>query len=37
MAQEGKIYLTFDDGPLTGTENILNVLQAESVPAPKDQ
>jgi peptidoglycan/xylan/chitin deacetylase (PgdA/CDA1 family) len=27
------IYLTFDDGPLPGTANILDVLEAESVPA----
>lgn len=27
------IYLTFDDGPLPGTANILDVLEAENVPA----
>jgi peptidoglycan/xylan/chitin deacetylase (PgdA/CDA1 family) len=27
------IYLTFDDGPLNGTRNILDVLEAEQVPA----
>ncbi|MDE1991088.1 MAG: polysaccharide deacetylase family protein, partial [Rhizobiaceae bacterium] len=27
------IYLTFDDGPLPGTENILSVLRQEKVPA----
>ena len=27
------IYLTFDDGPLNGTSNILDVLEAEQVPA----
>src|SRR5438445_8924850 len=27
------VYLTFDDGPLNGTANILDVLQAEQVPA----
>ncbi|MER9653674.1 polysaccharide deacetylase family protein [Mesorhizobium sp. M0152] len=27
------IYLTFDDGPLSGTSNILDVLEAEQVPA----
>lgn len=27
------IYLTFDDGPLSGTGNILDVLQASQVPA----
>ncbi|OIS90808.1 polysaccharide deacetylase family protein [Brucella cytisi] len=32
-AQDKTIYLTFDDGPLTGTENILNVLETENVPA----
>lgn len=32
-AQGKTIFLTFDDGPLTGTENILNVLAAENVPA----
>jgi peptidoglycan/xylan/chitin deacetylase (PgdA/CDA1 family) len=32
-ASDRIIYLTFDDGPLTGTENILDVLEAEKVPA----
>jgi len=27
------LYLTFDDGPLKGTENLLNVLQLEDIPA----
>nr|WP_246272745.1 polysaccharide deacetylase family protein [Phyllobacterium pellucidum] len=33
MAAVKTIYLTFDDGPLNGTSNILNVLDAEQVPA----
>ncbi|MGH7005581.1 MAG: polysaccharide deacetylase family protein [Alphaproteobacteria bacterium] len=33
MAQDRTVFLTFDDGPLTGTRNILNVLQEENVPA----
>ncbi|WP_245464033.1 polysaccharide deacetylase family protein [Rhizobium sp. NXC24] len=28
-----KIYLTFDDGPLPGSENVLQVLFEENVPA----
>jgi len=32
-AQEKTIFLTFDDGPLFGTSNILDVLEAENVPA----
>ncbi|MGK6311373.1 polysaccharide deacetylase family protein [Neorhizobium sp. DT-125] len=32
-AQERTVYLTFDDGPLTGTATILKVLAAENVPA----
>lgn len=32
-AQERTIYLTFDDGPLTGTATILKVLAIEKVPA----
>ncbi|WP_292242848.1 polysaccharide deacetylase family protein [Mesorhizobium sp.] len=32
-AADRTIYLTFDDGPLTGTSNILDVLEAEQVPA----
>ncbi len=27
------IYLTFDDGPLSGTANVLDVLAEEQVPA----
>ena len=27
------VFLTFDDGPLNGTPNVLDVLQAEQVPA----
>lgn len=35
MAHAGDrtVYLTFDDGPLPGTSNILEVLEAEQVPA----
>lgn len=33
LAADRIIYLTFDDGPLNGTANILDVLQAEQVPA----
>lgn len=32
-AADRTIYLTFDDGPLPGTENILSVLRQENVPA----
>jgi peptidoglycan/xylan/chitin deacetylase (PgdA/CDA1 family) len=32
-AAQRTIYLTFDDGPLDGTSNILDVLEAEQVPA----
>ena len=32
-AAERTIYLTFDDGPLPGTENVLQVLFEENVPA----
>lgn len=32
-AAERTIYLTFDDGPLLGTENILSTLKQENVPA----
>jgi peptidoglycan/xylan/chitin deacetylase (PgdA/CDA1 family) len=32
-AAERTIYLTFDDGPLPGTANVLSVLKAENVPA----
>lgn len=28
-----ELYLTFDDGPLKGTENVLNVLKKEKIPA----
>jgi len=31
--QRKTIYLTFDDGPLQGTENVLSVLEEEKVPA----
>lgn len=33
QAAQRTIYLTFDDGPLDGTSNILDVLEAEQVPA----
>ncbi|WP_395450546.1 polysaccharide deacetylase family protein [Aminobacter sp. UC22_36] len=33
QATDRTIYLTFDDGPLDGTGNILDVLEAENVPA----
>jgi len=33
LAADRTVYLTFDDGPLNGTSNILDVLQAEQVPA----
>nr|WP_245519672.1 MULTISPECIES: polysaccharide deacetylase family protein [unclassified Mesorhizobium] len=33
LAADRTIYLTFDDGPLNGTSNILDVLQAQQVPA----
>ncbi|WP_149791974.1 polysaccharide deacetylase family protein [Mesorhizobium sp. NFR06] len=33
LAADRTIFLTFDDGPLNGTSNILDVLQAEQVPA----
>jgi peptidoglycan/xylan/chitin deacetylase (PgdA/CDA1 family) len=33
FAADRTVYLTFDDGPLPGTTNILDVLQAEQVPA----
>lgn len=32
-AFERTIFLTFDDGPLNGTANVLDVLEAEQVPA----
>jgi peptidoglycan/xylan/chitin deacetylase (PgdA/CDA1 family) len=32
-AAERIIYLTFDDGPLNGTKNVLDVLGAQNVPA----
>ncbi|WP_237143639.1 polysaccharide deacetylase family protein [Phyllobacterium zundukense] len=32
-ATEKTIYLTFDDGPLNGTSNILQVVDREEVPA----
>lgn len=28
-----KIYLTFDDGPNRGTQNVLNIVQEENIPA----
>lgn len=31
-AAERTVYLTFDDGPLKGTKNVLDVLEAEQVP-----
>ncbi|TCR91803.1 polysaccharide deacetylase family protein [Rhizobium sp. BK376] len=33
LATDRTIYLTFDDGPLQGTENVLSVLKQENVPA----
>jgi peptidoglycan/xylan/chitin deacetylase (PgdA/CDA1 family) len=33
LAADRTIYLTFDDGPLNGTGNILDVLEAQQVPA----
>jgi peptidoglycan/xylan/chitin deacetylase (PgdA/CDA1 family) len=33
LAADRKIYLTFDDGPLPGTENVLEVLFEENVAA----
>lgn len=33
LGADRTIYLTFDDGPLNGTSNILDVLEAEQVPA----
>ncbi|MET3523672.1 polysaccharide deacetylase family protein [Mesorhizobium abyssinicae] len=33
LAADRTIYLSFGDGPLNGTSNILDVLQAEQVPA----
>lgn len=32
-AADRTVYFTFDDGPLTGTNNILDVLETEKVPA----
>lgn len=32
-AADRTVYLTFDDGPLNGTRNVLDVLEAEDVPA----
>ncbi len=32
-AADRTIYLTFDDGPLNGTKNVLDVLQTQKVPA----
>lgn len=33
VAAQRTVYLTFDDGPLNGTANVLDVLEAEQVPA----
>ena len=33
VLQRKTIYLTFDDGPLSGTEHVLQVLEEEQVPA----
>lgn len=33
QAADRTIYLTFDDGPLPGTQNVLSVLRQENVPA----
>lgn len=33
LAADRTVYLTFDDGPLNGTANVLAVLEAEGVPA----
>ncbi|SCB35723.1 Peptidoglycan/xylan/chitin deacetylase, PgdA/CDA1 family [Rhizobium hainanense] len=33
QAADKTIYLTFDDGPLPGTQNVLSVLSQENVPA----
>lgn len=33
LAADRTIYLTLDDGPLNGTSNMLDVLQAEQLPA----
>ncbi|MBN9233840.1 MULTISPECIES: polysaccharide deacetylase family protein [Phyllobacteriaceae] len=32
-AAQRTVYLTFDDGPLNGTANVLDVLEAQQVPA----
>ncbi len=31
--EDKTIYLTFDDGPLNGTQNVIDVLQEEGIPA----
>lgn len=33
VKKKKKIYLTFDDGPNKGTQNVLDILQEENVPA----
>jgi peptidoglycan/xylan/chitin deacetylase (PgdA/CDA1 family) len=33
VKKKKKIYLTFDDGPNKGTQNVLDILQQENVPA----
>lgn len=33
VAAQRTVYLTFDDGPLDGTANVLSVLESEQVPA----
>lgn len=33
LAADRTVYLTFDDGPLDGTANVLDVLEIEQVPA----
>jgi peptidoglycan/xylan/chitin deacetylase (PgdA/CDA1 family) len=33
LAADRTVYLTFDDGPLNGTANVLDVLETEQVPA----
>ncbi len=32
ISKKKKIYLTFDDGPNSGTQNVLNTIKAENVP-----
>jgi len=33
VSADKTIYLTFDDGPLSGTENVIDVLSQDSIPA----